>query len=169
MWFVYETIRLFVEILQHEYRGLIKFKVTLWHHWLCHHGFWKFLKMVSIFSLNLSNWNPNQILSESERCPISWTIYTDWFLTISKCDSFSTGDIIDIFMSAWHITCTTRHPHRCTYVKVFMWHQFFIVELSRQILWHTNKHTGWNHYHIATVDGNWLPVAYLIHVRILPL
>ena len=35
-------------------------------------------------------------------------------------------------MSAWNITCTTRHPQQCTCKILFVWHQSFIVKSSGQ-------------------------------------
>ena len=59
------------------------------------------------------------------------------------------GDVIDDVMSAWNITCTTRHPQQCTCKILFVWQQSFIVKSSGQTSWQTNKHTGWKHYHLA--------------------
>ena len=47
------------------------------------------------------------------------------------------GDIIDDVMSAWNITCTTRHPQQCTCKILFVWHQSFIVKSSGQTSWQT--------------------------------
>ena len=68
-------------------------------------------------------------------------------------------DVISDAMSAWNITCTTRHPQQCTCKMLFVWHQSFIVESSGQTSWqtwtdkephtHTNKHTWWKHYPLA--------------------
>ena len=43
-------------------------------------------------------------------------------------------------MSAWNITCTTRHPQQCTCKILFVWHQSFIVESSGQTSWQTKTH-----------------------------
>ena len=72
------------------------------------------------------------------------------------------GDVIDDVMSAWNITCTTRHPQQCTCKILFVWHQSFIVKSSGQTSWYwhkvtnkqTNKHTGWKHYHLANAINN---------------
>ena len=45
------------------------------------------------------------------------------------------GDVIDDVMSAWNITCTTRHPQQCTCKILFVWHQSFIVKSSGQTSW----------------------------------
>ena len=46
------------------------------------------------------------------------------------------GDVIDDVMSAWNITCTTRHPHeQCTCKILFVWHQCFIVKSSGHTSW----------------------------------
>ena len=51
-------------------------------------------------------------------------------------------------MSAWNITCTTRHPHQYTCQRLFVWHQSFIVKSSGQTSWQTqtnrNTHTQTN-------------------------
>ena len=64
------------------------------------------------------------------------------------------GDVIDDVMSAWNITCTTRHPQQCTCKILFVWHQSFIVKSSGQTSWQTNKYTGWKHYHLAIAGDN---------------
>ena len=46
-------------------------------------------------------------------------------------------DVINDVMSAWNITCTTRHPIQCTCKILFVWHQSFIVKSSGQTSWQT--------------------------------
>ena len=52
------------------------------------------------------------------------------------------GDVIDDVMSAWNITCTTRHPQQCTCKILFVWHQSFIVKSSGQTSWFINEYRG---------------------------
>ena len=47
------------------------------------------------------------------------------------------GDVINDVMSAWNITCTTRHPEQCTCKILFVWHQSLIVKSSGQTSWQT--------------------------------
>ena len=51
--------------------------------------------------------------------------------------TFLPCDIINDVMSAWNVTCTTRHPIQCTCKILFVWHQSFIVKLFGQKSWQT--------------------------------
>ena len=46
-------------------------------------------------------------------------------------------DVINDVVSAWNITCTTRHPQQCSCKIVFVRHQSFIVKSSGQTSWQT--------------------------------
>ena len=85
----------------------------------------------------------------------------------------SSCDVINDVMSAWNITCTTRHLQQCTCKILFVWHQSFIVKSSGQTSWQTythtqtNKHTGWKHYHLAIAgDKNKVTQNYIFIMEI---
>ena len=63
---------------------------------------------------------------------------------------FWPGDVIDDVMSAWNITCTTRHPQQCTCKILFVWHQSFIVKSSGQTSWLRHKQTNTQGENIIT-------------------
>ena len=63
-----------------------------------------------------------------------WSTLKYWrrYINLKIWPTFWPGDVIDDVMSAWNITCTTRHPQQCTCKILFVWHQSFIVKSSGQ-------------------------------------
>ena len=62
-------------------------------------------------------------------------ILTEIYVNFKIWPTLWPGDVIDYVMSAWNITCTTRHPQQCTCKILFVWHQSFIVKSSGQTSW----------------------------------
>ena len=64
------------------------------------------------------------------------------------------GDVINDAIRAWHIICTTTHPHLYTFEIVFVWRHCSITRSSGQTSrqtkshGHAHEHAGWNHFHI---------------------
>ena len=64
-------------------------------------------------------------------------ILTEIYIDFKIWPTLWSCDVINGVMSAWNLTCTTRHPQQCACKILFVWHQSFIVKSSGQTSWQT--------------------------------